>query len=265
MTAGRLQHSVWYLKKISPFSHLPKTQLLRLQRKLKPMRVEAGEVIYPVGRATTSVFLVRRGAVEVARLGPQGRKIALAVMGAGEVFGFLGLLERREWPHVATALEACELWQLPAREFRRLTRRHPGFTVEVARTLSGKALLFSAKIESLLFKPIQARLVDCLAALAERFGTSTNGGWRLDVPLTQQNLADLIGASRQHVSSALARLAVQGLIRRRRGRTGRYEISDITALRNVAQHPEARLSRTSGVPSLPPSTSYRPIPPLTKS
>jgi CRP-like cAMP-binding protein len=235
MTAAGPQHSIWYLKKISPFSHLPRTQLLRLQRKLKPMHAEAGQEIYPVGRATTSVFLIRRGAVEVARLGPKGRKVGLAVMGPGEVFGFLGLLERREWPHVAMALEACELWRVPAREFRRLTRRHPGFTAEVARTLSGKALLFSAKIESLLFKPIPARLAEVLAGLTVRLGTRANGGWQLGIPLTQQNLADLIGASRQHVSSALARLAAQGLIRRRRGRQGGYEIPDINALQNASE------------------------------
>jgi len=136
---------------------------------------------------------------------------------------------------VATALEPCELWRMPAREFRKLSRHHPGFTLEVARSLSGKAILFSAKIESLLFKSIPARLAETLAALAERFGTRVDHGWRIDVSLTQQNLADLIGASRQHVSSALARLAARDLIRRPRRRAGRYEIPDMAALLAAAQ------------------------------
>jgi CRP/FNR family transcriptional regulator len=147
----------------------------------------------------------------------------------------VGLLEKQEWPHVATALEACELWRVSAGEFRRLCRYHPDFTLEVARSLSGKAMLFSAKIESLLFKSIRARLVECLNAVAERFGTPRDGRCLLDVPLTQQNLADLIGASRQHVSSALTSLASRGLIQRPRGRRGRYEIPDIAALRAAAE------------------------------
>ncbi len=187
-------------------------------------------MIYPAPQVPSSVFLVRKGAVEVARLGPRDRKVGLAVVGPGEAFGCLGLLEGQRWAHVATALETCELWRVPAGEFRRLCRHHPDFTLEVARTLSGKAILFSAKIESLIFKPIPTRLAESLAALAGRFGTRADGEWRIDIPLTQQNLADLIGASRQHVSSALTRLAARGLIRRPRGRGGRYEIPDLDRL-----------------------------------
>jgi len=237
MTSTHRRHHVWYLKGFRIFSHLPRAQLQRLQARLKLQHIRAGAEIYPAGRMPTSVFLLRKGAVEIARVGPRGRRVGLALVGPGEAFGFLGLLEATDWPHVATAVEACELWPVPAGEFRRLCRHHPGFTLEVARTLSGKAIAFSAKIESLLFKTIQARLADCLGALAERFGRGTDGGWRLDVPLTQQNLADLIGASRQHVSSALARLADHGLIRRPRGRAGRYEILDMDRLLAAARQP----------------------------
>lgn len=230
MAIGHGRRHVWYLKGFRLFGHLPKAHLRRLQARLKPLHVAAGTVIYPAGRIPSFVFLVRKGAVEIARLGPRGRKVGLAVVGPGEAFGYLGLLERQVWHHVATALEACELLRVPAGEFQRLCRHHPDFTLEVARTLSGKAILLSAKIESLIFKSIPARLAELLAALAQRFGTRGDRGWRLDVSLTQQNLADLIGASRQHVSSALARLAAHGLIRRPRGRGGRYEIPDMDRL-----------------------------------
>jgi CRP/FNR family transcriptional regulator len=176
--------------------------------------------------------------VEIARLGPGGRRLSLALLRPGEAFGFLGLLERQQWPHVATALEACELWRFPAREFRRLCRHHPAFTLEVARSLSGKAILFSAKIESLLFKSVRTRLAESLATLAQRFGKPEDRGWRVEIPLTQQTLADLIGASRQHVSSALSRLAAEGLIRRSRGRRSRYEIPDLDRL--LAAEPSPR-------------------------
>ena len=146
MSKTRPPHRLWYLKGFRLFSHLPKAQLRRLEAKLKPLHVEAGTAIYPAARIPTSVFLLRKGVVEIARLGPRGRKVGLAVVGPGEAFGYLGLLERQEWPHVANALEACELLRVPADEFRRLCRHHPDFTVEVARTLSGKAILFSARI-----------------------------------------------------------------------------------------------------------------------
>jgi CRP/FNR family transcriptional regulator len=237
MASAHRRHHVWYLKGFRVFSHLPRAQLKRLAARLDPQHIKAGAEIYPAGRIPTSVFLLRKGAMEIARLGARGRKVGLAVVGPGEAFGYLGLLEGRAWPHVATALEPCELWQLSAREFRRLCRHHPGFTLEVARTLSGKAIDFSARIESLLFKSIEARLAECMAALAERFGVRGGAGWRLDVPLTQQNLADLIGASRQHVSSALARMAADGLIRRPRGRAGRYEVPDLDRLVATIRQP----------------------------
>lgn len=237
MSLVRPRQTLWYLMKTHPFSHLPKAQLLELAKKLKPFHVRAGSVIHPSRPAANCVLVLQRGAVEIARVGLRGRKVALAVMSPGDVFAILGILEGEEWPRVATALEACELWRLPASTFRRLCRHHPGFTFEVARTLSGKALLFSAKIESLLFKSIPVRLAETLAALAERFGSRLNGGSRLDIALTQRNLADLIGASRQHVSSALARLAAHGLIGQPGGRSGRYEIPDLARLRATAEHP----------------------------
>lgn len=237
MPGPRRPPYLWYLKGFRIFRHLPRAQLARLRARITPRHVEAGQAVYRVGRMPPGVFLVRKGAVEVARLGPGGRKITLAVVGPGEAFGFLGLLEGGGWPHVATALGACELWRVPAREFRRLCRFHPGFTLELARTLSGKAILFSAKIESLLFKTVQARLAECLEALADRFGVHDEHGWRIGVPLTQQNLADLIGASRQHVSTAIVRLEARGLIQRPRGRRGRYGILDRAGLMAATQGP----------------------------
>jgi CRP-like cAMP-binding protein len=224
------RHVCWYLKGFPLFSHLPKAALRRLEARLKPQHVEAGAILYPPARIPGSVFLLRKGSVEIARLGPRGRKVGLAVVGPGEAFGYLGLLEGKEWPHVATALEACELWRVPAREFRRLCRHHPEVTLEVARTLSGKAIVFSAKIESLIFKAIPSRLAETLAALAERFGVRGDSGWCIDLPLSQQSLADMIGASRQHVNSALTHLAGRDLIRRPKGRAGRFDIPDKAAL-----------------------------------
>ena len=93
------------------------------------------------------------------------------------------------------------------------------------------------QLEDLLFKSIPVRLAELLAALADRFGRRTEQGCRIEAPLTQQTLADLIGASRQHVSGALARLAARGLIRRPAGRKGRYEIPDVPQLLAAAERP----------------------------
>lgn len=221
---------IWYLKGVELFRHLPTRTRHRLEARLKPLRFTRGRVIYSAGEPARSVFLVRRGAVEIARVSPRGRKVTLAVVGPGEVFGYLGVLSRGDRPHVATSLEACEIVQIPSWEIRRLCRLHPDFTLQVARTLEGTAIRYSAKIESLLFKPVAVRLAEALGGLAQRFGTLQDGAWRLEFRMTQQSLANLIGASRQHVGPALRSLTAQGLIRRVREYLGRFEIPDMARL-----------------------------------
>ncbi len=230
MAKEGLPRQVWYLKGVELFRHLPSRTRHRLEARLRALRFRRGQVIYSAGEPATSVFLVRQGAVEVAVRSPRGRKVTLAVVGPGEVFGYLGVLSRGGRPHVATALAACEILCIPSREVRRLCRFHPDFTLQVARTLEGTAIRYSAKIESLLFKPVAVRLAEALGGLAQRFGTRQDGALRLDLRMTQQSLANLIGASRQHVGAALRSLTAQGLIRRVREYIGRFEIPDITRL-----------------------------------
>lgn len=228
------QH-LWYLKGFRFFRHLPKAKLRRLQARLKPLRFQAGGVIYSPGDPATSVLLVRKGAVEIARLGPRGRKVGLNVLGPGEVFGHLGVFAGGERPHQATALEASQLWRLRAGEFLRLCRDHPDFTIAVARSLTDKAILCNARIEDLLFKSVPIRLAEALADLAARFGSPLNGAWDLNLPITQQNLADLVGASRQHVNGAMRYLAQEGLIRLPGSGDRRYKILDLARLRQWAR------------------------------
>ena len=185
-----------------------------------------GEVVVALGRASPSLYVVERGALAVAWTGPSGRRALIGILGPGEMFGHEGFLLEpltgRLLPEVR-ALVRTELVRVPAAEAWLAAGREP----EVARMLIGALTRRSSRLERQLARtltlPLAERLLDTLAELATIAGRES-AGWRtIDVPLTQEALASLVGVTRESVNRAFRALARKGLLRRR-GRL--YSVAD---------------------------------------
>lgn len=167
--------------------------------------------IYRQGEPARAVFCVLDGQVTVARVGYGGATLTTAALGAGDFFGSaLGGAAAAE--DTARAKGVVSLWRAPIDEFRRLLLHHPAVALEFVSLLAQRQRQMELRLESFAFKRTEARLAQAFRELSGGFATRCNHGFGQHLRLTQQELADLVGASRPVVSTILNKLRDKGVL-----------------------------------------------------
>jgi CRP-like cAMP-binding protein len=202
------------LSAIPLFEGLDADSLEPLGREMRLRRFRRGEVIFHQGDPGDALFIVLTGQVKISLPGETGDEAILATLRPGDFFGELALLDGAPRSATATALEPVEATVLPRDRFRDLIAAEAAirdaFLVAVARELRR----LTTHVEELHFLDIAGRLAARLARLATEQGkTLADGSIRLDAPLTQGDLAAMVGCTRQSVNKLLGLYARDGLIR----------------------------------------------------
>lgn len=167
--------------------------------------------IYRQGEPARAVFCVLDGQVTFARVGYGGATLTTAALGAGDFFG-PALSGAAAAEDTARAKGVVSLWRAPIKEFRRLLLHHPALALEFVSLLAQRQRQMERRLESFAFKRTEARLAQAFRELSGGFATRCNHGFGQHLRLTQQELADLVGASRPVVSTILNRLRDRGVL-----------------------------------------------------
>jgi len=178
-------------------------------------RFDRREVLFHEGDPADALHLIDRGRVAVRVTTPLGETATLEVMGPGDVVGELALLPppaRRA--ATVVALEPTETLVLATGAFDELRRAHPEMTEALLAILARRARRQGTRLVEALYLPVEERLVRRLADLVSLYG----GPAPVDIPLTQDDLAGLAGATRETVNRALQALAADGTVALARGR-----------------------------------------------
>ncbi len=221
----------WYLNTFDLSRELSRKELAELRGRGQIRRFRPGQVVRFAGDLSSSVCLVLSGLVELTRPHEEGRELIISLIRPGEVFGVLALLGRFAEPDTARARVPSEVCFFAPEEFRRLLRARPHLAFSVIKSLEGEAVTLENRIEALAFKSLPARVAHTLLQVARAFGKRINHDMRFTISLTQQNLADLVGASRQHINYVLADFRSHRLITGS-GRT--LTLTDLEGLERIA-------------------------------
>jgi CRP/FNR family transcriptional regulator, cyclic AMP receptor protein len=189
-------------------------------------RLPHGGVIARQGDAAMSLFLVVAGAVRLSSVTTSGREVVVGLLCPGDLFGEAALLGGRS-PVDARAVGEATVVALPIPSLRSLLERHPATAEELLRMIAARLHRTSAALEEALVGDLGTRIAGRLRELADVHGVRAAGGVRLRVPLTQEELARMVGASRESVNRSVGALTARGLIRSK-GR--RLVITDPEAL-----------------------------------
>src|SRR4051794_28712792 len=177
------------------------------------IKLNRGEVLFHEGDREDRLYVVVSGKIKLGRSGSAGRENLLAILGPGQMFGELSLFDPGPRSSTATAVTACEIRTLEHDELMTWLTGRP----EVARGLLGQlaARLRRANdvVADLVFSDVPGRVAKQLLELARRFGDRREDGIHVHHDLTQEELAQLVGASRETVNKALADFASRGWLR----------------------------------------------------
>lgn len=172
-----------------------------------------GESVFTEGEQGDSLFIVLTGKVKVGRRAADGRENMLSVMGPADMFGELSLFDPGPRTATATVLTDAGLASLAHAALRPWINDRPEIAEQLLRVLARRLRRTNDALADLIFTDVPGRVAKALLELAERFGTQEGEGVRVHHDLTQEELAQLVGASRETVNKALADFASRGWMR----------------------------------------------------
>ena len=186
-----------------------------------------GEVIVRQDEPVACLRLVTAGAVRLSSVSADGREVVVALLGAGDLFGERALVDGGPSPVEARALGEATVQAIHAGALEAVLRHAPATAAEVLRLVASRLHRTSTALEQALALDVPSRVGLRLREIAKHHGTRVPGGVGLPARLTQDELARMVGASRETVNRSLMGLAARGLVRTH-GR--RYVLPDPDAL-----------------------------------
>jgi CRP/FNR family transcriptional regulator len=209
--------SIELLSRVPLFSELSPDELDRISRVSVARSFPAGVRVFHEGDQSDACYLVRTGDLRVTREHPDGRAIALATLGPGDIFGELAMLDGEARSASVETLTDAELLALPAADVRRLLADHPDISVKLIAALTRRLRETNERVARQSFQTVPSRVAGVLTQLiAEE--TAPVGRHGITIRMTQADLAQLAGTSRESVSRFLATLERAGVVQVGRGR-----------------------------------------------
>lgn len=210
--AARDSSAATALQAVPFFSNLDSDVAGELAGRLVPRRFSAGQVLFHLGDPGGLLYIISRGKIKISYTTPDGQEVVLAILGPGDFFGELALLDDSPRSATAESLEPTETWTLHREDFIHYITENPAFALHVLQTLAQHIRRLNAQLADIFFLDLPGRLARTLLHLADQYGRKEGTGTLIDLALTQTDLAEMTGATRVSINKALGRFRRSGWI-----------------------------------------------------
>ena len=217
------------LARVPIFADLPASDLRQIAALSHPRRFAAGETVFREGDHSNTCYIVRSGHARAIREHSDGRQIALATFGPGDIFGELAMFDDEERSATIEAIDATDTLAILGPDMRRLMLQRPEIAVALAAALARRLRATNERLASQSFQTVQSRVANVLSQLVEQARAEGVDADEVPITATQVDVAMLAGSSRESASRFLASLERAGVIEQGRGR---LIVRDPAALRN---------------------------------
>jgi len=237
-----MSERIWYLKRCDLFQQLTDDQLQMLESRCQARKFPRNTPIYLPADEANGVMLVAEGRVKIGSFTEDGKQTILAFIEPGEIFGELALIDpraktaRRE--EVAETVEKSTIVLIPAEAMHQLIEENPQVSLGINKLFGLRRQRIERRLKYLLFRSNRDRLVHLLLELAEQYGQRVPQGIELKIKLSHQDLASIIGSTRETVTVVLGELQSEGRLQ-----LGRRKIvlTDLARLAEIVNLPTPQL------------------------
>jgi len=200
------------LRRAPLFEALGEEDTQALRAGVTDVELARGERLFDEGDAGDRLYVVLDGKIKLTRKSADGRENLISLMGPGEMFGELSLFDPRPRTMGASAVTDVRLAALAHDDLRNWLTGHPDVAMHLLAALARRLRRTNEVMSDLVFTDVPGRVAKALLDLAARFGTQQEDGLQVNHDLTQEELAQLVGASRETVNKALADFVARGWI-----------------------------------------------------
>jgi CRP/FNR family transcriptional regulator len=205
-------NKLWYLKRFNLLDALSENEMMALNDLIVDNDVKKKQPIYLGGEPNENLYFLKKGRVKISRIDESGKEFTLTLLEPGEIFGELGLFDDSPSETMAVALEDSLICMMRRKDFEAYAANKPELTIKLNKLLGFRLRQIENQIAELLFRDVPSRLAALLLRLADQHGREMNHGIRINIRLSQQELANLIGATREMTSMTLNSFKKKDLI-----------------------------------------------------
>lgn len=203
---------IWYLKRINLFKSMSQEEMMQLAKKVVEKSFRKKETIYLPGEPGNHVYLLKKGVVKISKVTNDGRELTLALLKPGEIFGELEVVGEGNRDGQAEAHSDVLICALNKNDLMNMMQMKPELGIRLSKLIGFRRHTIENRLENLVFRSIPEKLAALLLELSEQFGEESPEGIKINLSLTHQDLANLIGASRPTVSETLIDFKNKALI-----------------------------------------------------
>ena len=200
-------------RKAPLFTALDEETAQSLRASMDPVRIAKGSILFSEGDVGEHLYVILEGKLKLGTSSGDGRENLLSILGPGEMFGELSLFDPGPRTSTATAVTDCRLLSLGHKQAIPWITAHPQVSLELLARMAQRLRRTNEAVGDLVFSDVPGRVAKALIDLGGRFGKTTDEGLLVNHDLTQEELAQLVGASRETVNKALADFAGRGWLR----------------------------------------------------
>jgi CRP/FNR family cyclic AMP-dependent transcriptional regulator len=216
MRATRLRsfsEKLGLLRELELFSGLSEADIEAIGHATTMTHCRPGQVILSPDDPPDRIHILKKGKVRVYRVTPDGKQLTLDLYDRGTILGDMGLLGQDPIPEAyAETIDDAVICTITPDELRRLIERYPAIGVNIISYLSNRLREAERELEAMAYQRVGQRLARKLVDLAQRFGIQTVRGTLIQARLTQQELADMIGTTRETLAHTLSDFRRRGLV-----------------------------------------------------
>lgn len=201
------------LKELLIFSKLEWDEVKLICERAYEKRYYKNEVIFFENDNDQKLYILVAGRVKLSMLSPDGKEKVLTILQEGDIFGEMSLFDQDPHPLTAEVVEDARLVILPFKELEAIIMKNPKVAIKIIEALAKKSRLLTSQIRELVFQDAEGRLASLLTRFVEEFGVEVKSGKMIDLILTHQEIANLLGSSRVTVTKLLNQFIDEGVIK----------------------------------------------------
>ncbi|MFD6176036.1 MULTISPECIES: Crp/Fnr family transcriptional regulator [unclassified Isoptericola] len=196
------------------FADMDTEETKALFESMIPVELTRGDVLFREGEPGDRLYVIAQGKIKLGRRSSDGRENLLSILGPGEMFGELSLFDPGPRTATASSVSDALVYELRHHALVQWIAAHPSVATTLLGALARRLRRTNETLADLVFSDVPGRVAKALLDLSARFGEPNDDGIRVAHDLTQEELAQLVGASRETVNKALADFATRGWVRR---------------------------------------------------
>ena len=204
---------LWYLQNFNFFETMKPSDMMDLENNTSMKVEKKKEIIYFPEEASDTIYFLKEGKVKISKILDDGRSTVMQILGPGEIFGESSLLGGEQHENIAEVIEDAIICTIDKDIFTGMMMKNPGLTLRITRFIGWRLRHIESHVEDLVFKDAKQRIVSFLIRYIENFGKKMVDGWMVRPFISQQDIADRVGASREMVARILKDLTIGDYIR----------------------------------------------------